>query len=185
MPLRLPKPWLLATVTAVILLAAGYLLNLAYQAPDIAFSIIDGRRIQLQDLRGRPVLVQFWATSCPTCREDMPQMVALYHDLHRRGLELIAVAMPYDPPNRVLEMSREKQIPYPVALDVMGRAMDAFGDIEVTPTTLLIAPSGHIVRRHVGKLDFDLLRRQITAMLPAGESLQTGRDNGQDNARTL
>ena len=167
MSLRPVLPRLLIVVATLALLVVGYL-YVGYQepqAPDFTFSIIDGRRIRLEDLRGRPVLVQFWATSCPTCRKEMPSLAALYHDLHSKGLELIAVAMPYDPPNRVLEMSREKQFPYPVALDVMGKAMTAFGDISLTPTTLLIAPDGRIVRRQIGEMDFSKLRRQIEELL--------------------
>jgi len=167
MRLRSALPRLLIVVTTVTLLVVGYLYAgyLETRAPDFTFSIIDGRRIRLEDLRGRPVLLQFWATSCPTCRKEMPSLAALYHDFHGKGLELIAVAMPYDPPNRVLEMSREKQFPYPVALDVMGKAMTAFGDISLTPTTLLIAPDGRVVRRQIGEMDFDVLRQQIKEML--------------------
>lgn len=168
MRLHLALPRLLIVVATLTLLVAGYLYAdyRETRAPDFTFSIIDGRRIRLEDLRGRPVLVQFWATSCPTCRKEMPSLAALYNDLHGKGLELIAVAMPYDPPNRVLEMSREKQFPYPVALDVMGKAMTAFGDISLTPTTLLIGPDGRIIRRQIGEMDFDVLRRQINALLP-------------------
>ena len=168
MHLRPATPRLLTALVTVALLACGYLYT-RYQetrAPDFTFSIIDGSRIRLEDLRGRPVLIQFWATSCPTCRKEMPSLAALYHDLHGQGLELIAVAMPYDPPNRVLEMNREKHFPYPVALDIMGKAMTAFGDINLTPTTLLIAPDGRIVRKQIGEMDFDKLRRQIKELLP-------------------
>jgi thiol-disulfide isomerase/thioredoxin len=168
MHLRPAKHWLLTAIVTVALLAGGYLYTdyRHARAPDITFSIIDGRHIRLEALRGRPVLVRFWATSCPTCRKEMPLLAALYHDLHGQGLELIAVAMPYDPPNRVLEMSQEKQFPYPVALDVMGKTMTAFGDISLTPTTLLIAPDGRIVRKQIGEMDFDKLRRQIKELLP-------------------
>ena len=135
------------------------------RAPAVTFSITDGRKISLADLRGRPVMVQFWADNCPTCREEMPQLAALYRDLHDRGLELIAVAMPYDPPNLVLKTTREQHFPYPVALDPMGTVTAAFGHVGLTPTAILIAPDGSIAEKHVGALDFDRWRKQIEHML--------------------
>lgn len=176
MRLRPAIPWLLTVVVTATLLLGVYLYA-GYRetwAPDITFSITDGRRIKLEDLRGRPVLVQFWATSCPTCRKEMPPLAALYNDMHDKGLELIAVAMPYDPPNRVLEMTREKQFPYPVALDIKGEAMVAFGDISLTPTTLLIGPDGRILRRQLGEMNFDKLRQQIKALLPKKQLAASG-----------
>jgi len=159
--------WLLPVILAIVIAAGWY----AYagpgydRAPAVTFSIIDGSRINLDDLRGRPVMVQFWATSCPSCRKEMPQLAALYNDLHGKGLELIAVAMPYDPPNRVLEMTAKKEFPYPVALDFKGEVTAAFGNVNLTPTSFLIGPDGNIVHKQIGEADFTALRQQILNML--------------------
>jgi len=146
-------------------------------APEITFSIIDGSKINLGELQGRPVLVQFWATTCRVCRSEIPELSALYDDLQPRGLAMIAVAMPYDPPNRVLEVARATPLPYAVALDIDGAATGAFGDVSLTPTTFLIAPDGHIVLHRTGRLDFGKLRQRIEKMLP-GKS-QVTRHNSQ------
>ena len=110
-------------------------------------------------------MIRFWATTCSVCRKELPQLTALYDDLHLQGLALIAVAMPYDPPNRVLETAHREEIPYPVALDVMGRTTAAFGDVSLTPTTFLVAPDGRIAARYIGAVDFRKLRQRIETLL--------------------
>lgn len=137
-------------------------------APEVTFSIIDGSKIDLGELQGQPVLVQFWATTCRVCRHEIPELIALYRDLHPRGLAMVAVAMPYDPPNRVLDLARKTPLPYPVALDIDGAATGAFGNVRLTPTTFLIAPDGRIVLHSSGRLDFGKFRQRIEKML-AGE----------------
>ncbi len=137
------------------------------QAPDIALHIIDGRSIDLQKLHGRPTVVTFWATSCAICIEKVPALKALYRSLNPRGLELIAVAMAYDPPNRILAFSKKNNIPYPIALDIDGAAARAFDDVALTPTTFLIAPGGKIVFSKTGSFNIDDLRKKIVELLPA------------------
>lgn len=134
-------------------------------APPVSLQTLSGERVALSSLRGRPVLVSFWATSCATCVREIPQLAALYRELGPRGLEIIGVAMPYDPPDRVLRMTRERAIPYPIALDVQGEATRAFGDVQVTPTHILVGPDGQIVRREVGGVDHHRLRARIERLL--------------------
>jgi peroxiredoxin len=134
-------------------------------APEITFKTIGHGPIAMTSLRGQPVLITFWATSCATCIKEMPHLFSLYADYRSRGLEIIAVAMPYDPPNRVDRMVREREIPYPVAVDVLGQAARAFGGVELTPTTFFISPEGGIVERRIGALDMDRTRDRIDTLL--------------------
>lgn len=136
------------------------------RAPKIALQTITGKKLDLQDLRGHPVLINFWATSCPGCVKEMPELAALYRDLSPKGLEIIGVAMSYDPPDQVMEMSKERKIPYPIALDLKGQAAKAFGGVQLTPTSFLIAPDGRIVKQKIGEVNIDTLRREIEGMLP-------------------
>jgi peroxiredoxin len=156
-------------VTTLILLGALAYVWLApgglKQAPNIAVTTIDGRQIQLADLRGRPVLITFWATSCPGCVQEMPHLIELYHELAPKGLEIIGIAMSYDPPNHVLEMAKERQIPYPIALDATAAASQAFGEVKLTPTSFLIAPDGRIVQQKIGEMDMPTVRQTILNML--------------------
>ena len=135
------------------------------QAPELTFTSIKGEAIPLSGLRGRPVLVTFWATTCPGCMQEMPHLIELYQELHPQGLEIIGVAMAYDPPNQVLRVAEQRQVPYPIALDLQEQAAQAFGDVRLTPTSFLIGPDGRIVQQKIGELDMQRVRREILAML--------------------
>ena len=78
------------------------------KAPDISLNFIDGQKIDLNSLQGNPLLVTFWATTCSTCIKEMPHLVELYDELNKDGLEIIGIAMSYDPPNRVVEVSEKR-----------------------------------------------------------------------------
>ncbi len=136
------------------------------RAPDIKLTITDGSIINLRELQGKPVLVTFWATSCMGCIREMPRLIALYDELADDGLEIIGIAMPYDPPNQVAKMISERKIPYPIAIDIEGNAVLAFGDVIVTPTSFLIAPDGTITKHTIGEMDINELRDSIISMLP-------------------
>jgi peroxiredoxin len=134
-------------------------------APDVVFTSITGERIPAADLRGRVVLVNFWATDCPVCVREMPHLAQTYTRYQSRGLELIAVAMRHDPPNYVLDYVQREALPFKVALDPMGELAKAFGDVRLTPTTFLIDKRGHIVERILGELDFPRLEKLIEQKL--------------------
>ena len=134
-------------------------------APAVTFKTIDGRQIKLQDLRGQPVLVTFWATTCPGCIKEMPHLISLYNELSKDGLEIIGVAMSYDLPNQVIELTQQRQIPYPVSLDVDGSIAKAFDHVMLTPTSFLIGPDGTILRRKIGEMDIKKLEQQIKDLL--------------------
>ena len=136
-------------------------------APDVTFSTLEGEKINMRELRGQPVLVTFWATTCPGCLKEMPHLVELYEEFDGGGFELIGVAMAYDPPNRVLELTTERQLPYPIALDIDGAIATAFGNVMLTPTSFLIAPDGRIIKHESGEMNIHKLRQQIENLLPA------------------
>ena len=133
----------------------------------MTFTTLKGEKLNIGELRGRPVLVTFWATTCPGCLKEMPHLVELYEELGNAGFELIGVAMSYDPPNRVLELTTERQLPYPIALDLDGALAAAFGNVMLTPTSFLIDPDGRIIKHKIGEMDIGELRQQIENLLHA------------------
>ena len=155
---------LLATVLIPLSIAVGFSLYHHYStqlAPNISFSTLSGQKIELKALQGKPVLVTFWASDCPECLKEIPIFIALYENYHSKGLEIIAVAMPYDPPNHVIALNQEKHIPYPIALDLDTEVVHAFDNVQVTPTTFLINPQGIIDLKIIGKIDFNALKTHI------------------------
>lgn len=135
------------------------------QAPPLVGQTLDGRTLTLEQLRGKPVLVAFWATTCPSCVEEMPHLIELYRELHPKGLEIIGVAMAYDPPEQVRAMAAKRQIPYPIVLDAQGRIAREFDNVRLTPTSVLISPEGRIAHYRLGLLDLPKLRETIEEML--------------------
>lgn len=135
------------------------------QAPAVSIQTLDGNTVELASLQGKPVLVTFWATSCTGCVKEIPHLVDLYNEFAPQGLQLLAIAMSYDPPNHVVAMRDARQLPYTIALDLSGNAALAFGGVRLTPTSFLIAPDGRIVREKVGELDMNEVRAQLRAML--------------------
>jgi len=157
--------WLIVPGLLTLLIWFAYNLSNDPTVPEINFALIDGREVSLHSLAGKPVLVTFWASSCRVCLQEMPHLITLHNELSGSGLEIIGVAMPYDPPNRVLETSIRMNIPYAVAIDINGNAVKAFGDVAGTPTSFLIAPDGEIVMSHTGMMDMAKLRTLISPML--------------------
>jgi peroxiredoxin len=135
------------------------------KAPDVTLRTLDGTQLDLAALRGRPLLVTFWATSCTGCVKEIPHLIELHEEFSPQGLQVIGIAMSYDPPNHVMTMRDARQIPYAIALDIDDSAARAFGDVRLTPTSFLIAPDGRIVRHKIGEFDLDDMRGQIRAML--------------------
>lgn len=122
-------------------------------APDITFVTLTGQKITPADLRGKVVLVDFWATSCATCIKQMPGMIKIYNKLAPKGYEAIFVAMQYDPPNYVENYARTRKLPFPVVIDAQHQIAKAYGNISLTPTAFLIDKQGHIRKRYLGNHD--------------------------------
>jgi peroxiredoxin len=136
-------------------------------APASTFTTITGEKISLNELRGKVVLVNFWATSCPGCIKEMPGMIETYKQYKGKDFEIIAVAMPYDPPNYVLKFVQDRQLPFPVALDIKGEAVAAFGNVSLTPTSFLIGKDGALLEKKIGELDFAKLKATLDKELGA------------------
>lgn len=94
-------------------------------------------------------------------------MVATYNKYKDQGLDFVAVAMQYDPPNYVVNYAQTRQLPFKVALDTDASAARAFGDVQLTPTTFVIDKNGKIIKQYVGEPDFGQLHRLLEKELAA------------------
>lgn len=133
--------------------------------PDLPFTQLDGSQHRTSDFKGKVTVLNFWATSCTTCVREMPQIVATHQRFQSRGLETLAVAMSYDPPAYVMQFAQTRQLPFRVAIDHDGSLAKAFGDVQLTPTTLVINREGRIVKRYVGEPDFEALNALLGQLL--------------------
>ncbi|MDD1612619.1 MAG: TlpA family protein disulfide reductase [Methylococcaceae bacterium] len=137
-------------------------------APEVTFTTISGKKVEVRDWRGKPAIVTFWATDCPSCMLEIPHLIDLYKQFHPYGLQMIAVAMAYDPPNHVVATTQGRQLPYDVALDLDSSHALAFGNVQFTPTTFLISPDGNIAEKSVGVFDLQSWQSRIAVMLNKG-----------------
>jgi len=156
---------LIATALVVVAFAAYFAVFRVQPAPGVTFTSLQGDKVSTADLRGRVVLVNFWATDCPTCIREMPSLAQTYGKYRAQGFEVIAVAMSYDPPNYVIHYTEKNALPFKVALDPLGKLGKAFGDVTLTPTTILIDKRGNIVKRILGEPDFAKLNELIERKL--------------------
>lgn len=159
--------YLASFLVAAALGLAFFVFTSPTKAPDTSFVLLDGSRVKTSDLRGKVVLVNFWATSCTTCVAEMPSLVATHRKFHPRGFETIAVAMQYDPPSYVLNFAQSRKLPFKVAIDNTGALATAWDDVRLTPTTYVLDKQGVIVKRFVGTPDFSDLDRLLERLLAA------------------
>lgn len=158
--------WALGAAAAAI--AAGgafYLATAPEVAPATTFVLLDGSKVSTADLRGKVTLVNFWATSCTTCIDEMPKMVQTYNMYHAKGYQHLAVAMSYDPPSYVVNYTETRKLPFEVAIDNTGAVAQAWGQVQLTPTSYVVNKKGEIVKRYVGEPDFKELDALIEKLL--------------------
>lgn len=153
----------------IVLIAASAYLIVAQKssAPALTLTTYQGQKLELNALRGKVLLVNFWATSCTTCVKEMPALIDTYRTYVGQGYETIAIAMDYDTPAFIAAYASKNGLPFPVVHDADGTAAKAFGDIRLTPTTFLIDKQGHIVKRYLGAPDFAQLHAEIERLLKA------------------
>lgn len=167
------KEWLAGALALIVVIAVGFVWlapPAREPAPEVTLPLLTGETKALADYQGSPVMVVFWATSCPTCIDEMPQIVELYEELGAQGFNVLGVAMDYDPVDRVNALVERKQLPYTIVIDEGGEIARSFDNVRVTPTTVLIDPDGGVVWQRIGHLNFPAIREQIRGMLDEEQS---------------
>jgi peroxiredoxin len=151
------KPAIISAVLGALALGGYFLVQQPKLAPAVTFISLSGQKISSDSLRGKVVMVNFWATSCTTCVREMPEMVDTYNKFKGQGLEFVAVAMKYDRPDYVINFTETRKLPFIVALDSNGEIAKAYNEVQLTPTTYVIDKNGKILKRYVGEPDFTAL----------------------------
>jgi peroxiredoxin len=163
------KRYLAACALALAVAAGAFVAMSGKQlAPVVPYTLLDGTQHSTEQLRGQVVLVNFWATSCVTCVKEMPQLVATHETFKARGYQTLAVAMSYDPPAYVANFAQTRKLPFLVAMDHDGSIARSFGDVQLTPTSVLINKRGEVVKRYLGEPDFDELHALVDRLLAEG-----------------
>jgi Peroxiredoxin len=129
----------------------------ATKAPDFSLKTSTGQSIVLSKLKGKIVVVNFWATWCGPCRAEIPGFMEVYEKYKSKGLEIVGVSLDQGGWEDVKPFAQKFNISYPVVLGNQ-RIAEQYGDIDAIPTTFIIDKDGNIVGRHIGymkKEDFE------------------------------
>ena len=132
-------------------------------APDFSLPDLTGQKLSLSSYRGKVVLLDFWATWCDPCREEIPHFVELQKKYGAEGLQIVGVSMD-DGPEPVREFYQRFKMNYPV---VMGNAKtgELYGGVLGLPIAFLIGRDGRIIARHIGATDISVFEKEIANLL--------------------
>jgi thiol-disulfide isomerase/thioredoxin len=152
----------------------------ARMAPPFAVDTLDGQHISLDDLTGKVVLIDFWATWCGPCRAEIPDLVGLQNKYKDR-LQILGLVVDDDDQDAIKDFVEKFDINYPVAIATNDIRMQ-YGGIAALPTSFVLDAEGRIVQKHEGLRDPVLYETEVRALLglPIGNvKVETFEDTGQ------
>ncbi|MGH9689033.1 MAG: TlpA disulfide reductase family protein [Candidatus Acidiferrales bacterium] len=151
----------------------------AQPMPPFLVNDLDGQLVSTAQLHGKVVIVNFWATWCPPCQEEIPEMMELQKEFQGK-LQIVGVSMDDGPPAGVKDFADKIGMNYPI---VMGSdaLSEEYGGIPALPTSFVVDPEGRVVQKHVGLYPKQVYDNEIRALLgmPVQAKIETFEDTGQ------
>lgn len=135
-------------------------------APDFKLKTLDGKEVKLSDYRGKKVILNFWATWCPPCKEEIPQMEQYYKKQAKEDhVEILAVNLTKADKDKkyIQEFAKSYDITYPILLDEEGKQQEQY-EIVTIPTTYFIDAKGKIQKKIIGPMDQKMMSQAITTL---------------------
>ena len=132
-------------------------------APDFQISTHLGDKLRLSDLRGKVIMIEFWASWCPPCREEAPTLTKVYKEYLNKEIEFIGIDV-WDQSDRALKFIEEFSIQYPTASDSTGEILVDYG-IRGIPEKYFINKEGYIVAKFVGPTKPEKLKEILDMLL--------------------
>ena len=153
------------TLLFVFLFACGFgQLAKNQQAPNFSLTTKDGKTIELAKLKGKAVLVNFWATWCGPCRAEIPDFIEVYKMYKSKGLEIVGISLDEKGWYVVKPFVESNKMNYPVVLGTQ-EVVQAYGGIDGIPTTFFVNKNGKIVDQQVGMLTRKQLEEKLKSIL--------------------
>ena len=146
------------------LLATAALGQKGEKAPAVVLKDLQGRTLRLSSYQGKVVLLNFWATWCPPCRAEMPELVKLQQQYRDQGLQVIGITYPPGQVGKVRRFARKLRVNYPVALGTKATKA-LFDKSETLPLTIIIDRSGNVRDRIEGILLPEEFEQKVKPLL--------------------
>ena len=134
------------------------------RAPDFALKALDGGTLRLDDLRGKVVLVNFFATWCSPCRQEVPDFIRLRKQFVDEGFEIVGIGLDMEGAAVLEPFVRHFRIPYPVVIGTR-EVVTEYGGIEGVPTTFFVDREGFIAGRVIGLVPWERLKQTVETLL--------------------
>src|SRR5271154_38050 len=143
-------------------------------APDFELPTLDGKNLKLSDLRGKAVLLNFWATYCGPCKLEMPWFVELQKEYGPQGFQVVGVAMDDASTEDIAKFAKEMGVNYPI---LVGKESvgESYGGVNVLPTTFFVDRSGKLIAREFGLQSRSVFVDNIKKALSQGQAVQARR----------
>jgi len=133
-------------------------------APEFSLKDASGIERKLADFKGSIVIIDFWATWCPPCREEIPHFVELYNQYKDQGLEIIGVSMDQNPQRVIPGFIEKNNINYTILFGE-DKVYDLYGGINAIPTTFIVDKEGNLVRKYIGYKEKGVFEQDIKELL--------------------
>lgn len=133
-------------------------------APAFTLQNINGENVSLSDFSGKMVILDFWATWCPPCKEEIPHFIELYEQYKDKGLAVIGIALDQGGVGVVKPFVQKYGIQYPILISD-GQAAKAYGGINSIPTTFIIDSDGNIRKKYIGYRGKSVFEADIKELL--------------------
>ena len=134
------------------------------KAPDFALPDLSGKTVRLSDFEGKVVILDFWATWCPPCRDEVPDFVRLQAKYREKGLAVVGLSLDAEGAKLVRPFAEEFNVNYAMLL-ANEETTRRFGGIVGIPTTFVLDRTGRIVRKFIGKTDLKVFEETIQPLL--------------------
>lgn len=155
-------PSLVCVAVVLLLVLPG---GASTRMPEFALpAAVDGKVVNSGEFKGKALLITFFATWCPPCRQEIPTLIKLHKEYGPRGFAVIGLSMDAGGSEIVAKLVRGENINYPVLMANMATANN-FGGVTGVPTTFLVNKSGNVVKSYIGYVPHSTLAQDIELIL--------------------